>query len=236
MKYISQSQINLYRKCPYAYYLRYALKKESIFWNPTLFEVGSRVHDAIDVYYKNHYVSDATEEEVLNKVYGALRREWDVTLPAELLKKAYTCLCNFSSFEAHNNSKGRTKPFNECKIYVDDMMGIIDYVDLNSKTLVDFKTNGRAGLGYSYKMQAVMYRMLAKSKFNIDVDYFKFFFLYPNEWRTVKFGDGTTEVAEEMIDYKNKIKESWETGVFPKAPRTKSCGSCEYKFYCDGVE
>jgi len=107
---------------------------------------------------------------------------------------------------------------------------------LNSRTLVDFKTNGRAGLGYNYEMQAVMYRMLAKSKFNIDVDYFKFFFLYPNEWRTIKFGDKTKKVAEEMIDYKNKIKESWDTGVFPKAPRTKSCKSCEYKFYCGGVE
>lgn len=236
MKHISQSQINLYRSCPWAYALRYQYKKEGIWWDPSIVEVGKRVHDAIDVYYKNHFATEFIEEKIRDIVYSILREQWDTTLPVDFLKKAYTCICHFAEWEVNNGYRGRTKPWTEGRIYVNGLMGIIDYLDLNTKTIVDFKTNTRAGIGYGNRMQAVMYKKLVKEKFGIDIPYFTFQFLFPNETRVVKFDKKTMQVQEDIEMYIKQIQESWKTNNFPKQPRTpKGCKSCMFNYYCGGV-
>lgn len=237
MKNISQSQINLYRSCPYAYALRYLYKKEQIMWDPSIMEVGRRVHDAIDNYYKYCFSPAFTEEEIRDEVYKILRAEWDVTLPPEFLKKAYTCVCNFSKFEFNNIKKGRiSKPLTEVRIYNDGLMGIIDYLDLEKPTIIDFKTNTKAGLGQSSRLQAVMYKILVKGKFGLDIPYLTLQFLFPGESRVVKFDKKTLSTKEDIYKYKDKILNSWKTMNFPKEPRTpKACNWCGYKYYCEGA-
>jgi len=237
MRNISQSQINLFRSCPYAYALRYLYKKEGIWWDPSIIEVGSRVHDAIDIYYKQYYKTDCNEEDIKNIVYGILRNKWDTSLSAEYLKKAYDCICHFSSFAYNNICRGNLeKPLTEVKIYSDGLMGIIDYVDLVNKKVIDFKTNTRAGISYENKMQAVMYKILVKDKFGIDVPYFTFQYLYPDEVRVVKYNEEVMKVRQDIDMYVNKIKEAWKTKTFPKEPRTpKTCNGCQFNYYCGGI-
>jgi len=228
---ISQSQINLFKKCPYAYELKYSYHKHPIFFDPSLFEVGSRVHDAIDKYYKGHYTPEFTENEILMEVYNILKYDWDTTLPADYLRKAYQCLQNFAIWE----HKNQIQPLTEVKIYAGDLMGIIDYFDIYNKKIIDFKTNTRAFVGYNNKVQAVMYKMLVKEKFDIDIDKFLLYYLYPGEYREVKIKN-VDKIENDIKDNVKKIQEAWRRHHFPKIPKTpKTCNGCEYNYYCGGV-
>ena len=235
--YISQSQINLFKKCPYAYELRYAHNKTPMYFDPSVFEVGSKVHDAIDKYYKSHYSTNVTEEEILLEVYGILKHDWDVLLPADYLRKAYQCLQNFATFEYNNLNNGVQKqPLTEVKIYAGDLMGIIDYFDIDKKKIIDFKTNTRAFVGYGSKVQAVMYKMLVKEKFDMDIDKFLLQYLYPGEYRQVAVKNAD-KIEQDIYDNVKKIQEAWRRMHFPKIPKSKkTCNSCEYKYYCGGVD
>lgn len=236
MKDISQSQINLFRMCPYAYALRYIHNKEAIMWDPSIFEVGSRVHKAIEIYY-NGTLKGENRCRIFEKVYQTLRKDWDTFLPATDLKKAYTCLEHFAEFEMNNIDKGRdVLPITECKIRVNGLYGIIDYLDLDNNKIIDFKTNTKAGISYANRMQAVMYKILVKEKFDIDIPYFTLQYLYPNETRIVKYDNKIDKIEKELYDYVEQIRESWRRKHFPKLPRTKgTCNSCGYKYYCKEV-
>lgn len=235
MKSISQSQINLFRSCPHAYELSYYYGYVPIMYDPTVMEVGKRVHNVIDKYYKNHYDKSNNEQDILGCVYNLLRNEWDVKLPVEYLVKAHKCICNFAKFELNNNHNPlATKPITEAKIYADDVMGIIDYIDLQNEQFIDWKTNNKAILNYEYKMQAVMYKKLIKSKFDINIKKFRFVFLYPAEFKEVNLNNNNLQqIEQDLIMYKEKIKQAWQTLFFPKEPRTQSvCNYCNYRYYC----
>jgi len=200
-------------------------------------EVGGRVHDAIDIYYRNCFKFETTEEDIRNTTYNLLRGKWDVTLPPEFLKKAYTCVCNFAKFEINNIGKGRiSKPVTELKIYSNGMMGIIDYLDLEKPLIVDFKTNTKAGVGQGSRIQAMMYKMLVKDKFNLDIPYLTLEFLFPGENRIVKYDEKTMKSKAIINETIKEIRKSWDKMDFPKQPKTdKACNWCNYKYYCGGI-
>lgn len=231
--FVSQSAMSTFRNCPYAWYCYYH-RKSPMFFNQDILDIGNYVHDAIDIYYTNHFSGDRTKEQILAKTYSILKENWDVTLPPEALKKAYTCLENFSDWEHKNLMKGIENPITEVDVYADGFHGIIDYFDIMSETAIDWKTNKYPVLSYTYKMQAIIYKNLISAKFNINIKYFKFFFLYPNSWRVVKFDDPKIKEVEKDVNmlYEEMTK-CFNKGYFPKQPRTPSqCKNCIYKFYC----
>jgi len=235
---VSQSQILLYRDCAFKYAMRYKFKEEPILFDDTLFEVGKRVHDSADKYYKRYFLQEGTAQDIFNIVYRLLRDDWDTKLPAELLLRAYHCLQNFSIFEGKNLKRDIVnKPLSEVKIPYDGFFGIIDYFDLNRNKCIDFKTSTRAGLGYKYRIQAMMYKILIKGMFNIDIKDFTFEFLFPGEPRIIRFDDKNMKgIEQELYDYKDKIQASWKDDDFPKNPRTLyTCNSCDYRYYCGGT-
>jgi len=228
---ISQSGLSLYRRCPFAYKLHYVDLAEPMFFSQDVLDVGRYVHDAIDEYYRHYYVSEGTVDDILIKSYGALKEQWDLTLPAEQLRKAYDCLLHHAEWEHKNITNGiGTKPFTEVEINGEGLYGFIDYVDLQNHKVIDWKTNRYATLSYEYRMQAHVYRKLFESKFGEKLTHFYFFFLYPNQWRCVKFNDKKQEeVGKEVESLLNDILEC----NFPKQPRTdKGCRTCNYRFYC----
>jgi len=242
---VSQSQIHLYRDCPYAYALRYKYKKQGMMWDHEVFNVGRTVHDAIDLYYKTQYSTEETEETIYSKSYAILRNIWAKLIEEEKpkdsaiqLKKASICLRNFAEFEASNiNQAIPTKPLTEIKIYSKDLMGIIDYFEPSRPKILDFKTSAYPSVGYKEKIQAVMYKHLVKESYDIDLDFFTFYYLYPNKKRYVKFDAKSDDIFQDILSYKDNILQSWKTGNFPKKPRTKSmCNSCQYRFYCKGLK
>lgn len=238
MKAISQSQINLYRNCPHAYELHYRCGYEAMMYDPAILYVGRSVHEAIDNYYKHCYTKTNDKSHILALTYRQLRDNWDTTMPVEFLKKAYTCLQNFAEFEAQNNHDLTTKPLTEVKLYADNFMGIIDVVDLVHQRCIDWKTNARASLGYNYKLQAMLYKYLIKHQFDIDLKQFDFVFLAPNEIRTVRFNNPKLkDIAQDIYAYKEAILKSWQTGEFPKQPKTaNTCKYCAYRYYCEGCD
>ena len=198
-------------------------------------ETGGFVHDAIDKYYKHYRDVNATENEIILAVYGELKKVWDRSLRLELLKKAYDCIVNFAEWEYENISTNPfLNPLSEVEIPEEGYFGKIDYVDLINKKVIDWKTNTKAMLSHGYRMQASIYKILYEAHFKEELTHFYFFFMYPNEWRTVKFGNEKQKKADDEVrELTKKIQQSHESGIFPKEPRTKNgCNNCNYKYYC----
>lgn len=233
---ISQSALGLYRDCPHAYYLKYKMSCQPIFWNFDVLDTGSYVHDAIDMYYKHNYLTEAESyEDILYYSYKNFKEIWDITLSNEEFLKGYTSLENHAKWEYSNLQNNIvTKPLTELKIKLDGLYAIIDYADLNRDMLVDWKTNKYAGLSYNYRMQAEIYKRSYERKFNKELEHFYFFFLYPNEWRTVKFGNKKQdEVSKEVDALLDAVHKSWINNEFPKQPRTdRGCDGCLFRYYC----
>ena len=233
---ISQSQILLYQHCPYAYKLRYIDKAVPIHFDPTIFEVGRRVHEAIDYYYKNHFSTDRTRDEILAISYGYLRKNWDRSLPPEYLRKSFTALYNFATFESNKNIFGyRQKPLTEVVLHCENMFGVVDYLDLNTKEVLDFKTSSNPSVSKQNKIQATVYKLLIEHNFHFTPKTFTFFYLLPNVQKHVNLSS-ISNIETEVKNTINSIIESWETNRFEKKPKTKNaCKSCEYRMYCGGV-
>lgn len=238
---ISQTAIALYRNCPYAYKLKYFNKKQPVMWDFSVLDVGGYAHDAIDRYYRHHYDPTAIKsyEDILTYSYEELANIWDITLKPEQLKQAYICLENHAKWEFENIKNNIcTAPLTEVKIAADGFFGIIDYIDLPKNLAIDWKTGKSAYLSYAYRMQAAVYKILYEHEYNMKLTHFKFFFLYPNEWRTVRYDSPKQQQVEhDVVTLKNAIEEARENDIFPKQPRTpKACNSCEYRNYCGGNE
>jgi len=238
-KKISQSQIVLYRDCPYAYALHYKYEKEAILYDPTIMAVGKIVHETIERYYNQMYEKGTTEEDVLAKTYFILRRMWDTTLPSNLLNKAYTCLSNFAKYEIENANNGiDEKPLSELTLETDDMLGIIDVLYQEKKIAGDFKTNIKPSVSQNYKIQATMYKYLLEETMGISVRSFNFIFLYGYENRLITFTEKSySDLLDIVIGTKNAIIGSWKKDSFKKEPRTEHmCKYCQYNYYCGGVQ
>jgi hypothetical protein len=153
-----------------------------MYYDAEVMDVGKIVHDTIDTYYKNYYLVNITAEDILATTYDILKNKWDLSLPAEDLKKAYQCLVNHSLWEEKNINDGIvTKPLTEVEIDSNGFYGFIDYIDLNKLKVIDYKTNKFPVLSYEYRMQTSVYRTLFEGQFGKKLTHFNFFFLYPND-------------------------------------------------------
>jgi CRISPR/Cas system-associated exonuclease Cas4 (RecB family) len=232
---ISQSALSLYRYCAYAYKLRYINKCESMFFDTSILDVGAIVHDSIDKYYVDYYLIEGTSDDILAEVYDLLSKRWDKTFLPEQLQQAYICIENFSKWEYNNLlKKMHTKPLTEQKIDSNGYYGIIDYIDLQNRNVIDWKTGTNAYISYEYRMQAHVYKILFENKFNMKINEFYFFFLYPNTLVKIDYNDKKQiKVGEETDKLKDELVESLKSGNFDKCPRTAmGCKNCLLSYYC----
>lgn len=202
-----------------------------MFWDTSAMDTGTYVHKAIDKYYTFHYDAEESRDYILANSYKELMKVWDRSLDIEELKKAYQCLENHADWEYSNINNGLyTKPLTEIKLGKKGYFGYLDYVHLSNMKPVDFKSGKHANLSYNYRLQAYVYKVLLEAEFGKPISHFYFFFLYPNEWRTVSFSkDKQIKVGEDVENYKMNIEDQ----VFDRTPRlTNSCKNCEYKYYC----
>lgn len=232
---LSQSALSIYKHCQYAYKLRYISRCSPVFYDPSILEVGSFVHDAIDGYYRHHYLMHGTADDILAESYAELKKSWDISfLPAQL-KQAYTCLQNHSEWEYDNITNGiGTKPLTEQKIGQMGYYGIIDYIDLPNLKVIDWKTGRNPYVTYGYRMQAHIYRILFEAQFNMKLKNFHFYFLFPNEFRTISYEkEKQIKVGKEVEKLKAEVIHSRDIGEFEKNPRTaKGCRNCNFAYYC----
>ena len=156
-------------------------------------------------------------------------------LDPKKLRQAYICLKNHSKFESERILKQpNIKPLTEVEIAENGFYGIIDYIDIENNKVIDWKTNKYANLSHSYRIQAQIYKMLYESKFDRHLDYVHFLFLYPYEWRVVKFDTNIQrKISSEIDSLKERIVESTLNNDFEKKPRIKSvCRNCLIAYYC----
>jgi len=231
---LSQSALTTFRNCPRAYEF-YKNRAQGMFFDFDVLDIGKYVHKALEKYYKISYLTEGDADDVVIESYHWLKKYWDINFPPEYLKKAYTCLENHAKWESKNINNGmNTKPLTEVETTQNGYHGIIDYVDLPKEMVIDWKTNTWPTLSYEYRMQASVYKELYDGKFKRNLKHFYFFFLYPNEWRTVKYdSEKQIKVKEDVEKLKREVLECFDNGEFPKKPRTdKMCENCLYKWYC----
>lgn len=201
-------------------------------FKPELFEVGSRVHDTVSIYYKQFYKPKITLPKLQTILYNILRRDWDYTLPAEDLAKAKRCLDNFATFEVVEMvRRNYEKPYSELVVYDNDLVGIIDYYHPETGKVIDFKTSNSTYLGKDYKVQASVYLYLLNQTHKKKLDKFYFYFLPSNTLVEVEFSQS---LLEEVKNYVSKLRLSIEKGEFPKTE--SRCQNCSYRFYCKVLE
>jgi len=228
---ISQSAISIFRGCPHAYFLKYKLRCDPMFWTMEHMDSGKYGHDAIDKYYKLYFDPEEDKDYILYSTYSTLEKIWDRSLSVDSFKKIYHCLEVHANWEYSNITNGlTTKPYSELKLEHGGFYGIVDYIHPTNMKPIDWKTGKYASLRYEYMMQAYVYKVLLEGEFNISIPHFYFFFLYPDEWRTVKYDtDKMRKVGEDVEKMKNAILEE----KFEQKPRTPSvCKNCEFKYYC----
>ena len=231
---LSQSGLNAFRNCPFSYKC-YRERKQGMFWDFDILDIGKHVHHGIEKYYKNHFDPDGKKDYILYYSYERFKEVWDFTFPPEYLTKAYNCLENHAIWEADRLKKEIGNcPLVEVETTQNGFHGIIDYVDLAKDKVIDWKTNSYAVLSHEYRIQASIYKILYDAKFDKELTHFYFFFLYPNEWRTVKYdSEKQNKVKEEVMKLKDAVEKCYDDGEFPKEPRTESmCKNCIYKWYC----
>lgn len=232
---LSQSGMSIFRDCPYAYKLRYFDRVEPMFFDHSILDVGSLVHDAIDDYYKHSYLAEGTANDILIETYDILKKNWDITLLPEQLKKAYICLQSHAIFEYDQIKDGNAvKPLTELKIDKNGFFGYIDYANPQKKLVMDYKTGSRPYVHHNYKAQAYVYKKLYEGKYGGELTHFTFFFLYSNEFRMLKYDSPKMlEIARGVEELKDDIVHATETNNFPKKPRTNgTCKNCLFKYYC----
>jgi len=206
-----------------------------MFRDHSILDLGSLVHDAIDSYYKHSYISDGTANDILTETYDILKRNWDMSLLPEQLKKAYICLQSHAIFEYDQIKYGNAvKPLTELKIDKNGFFGYIDYANPQKKLIMDYKTGNHPYLYHNYKAQAYVYKRLYDGKYGGELTHFTFFFLYPNELRTLRYDSPKMlGIAKDVEELKDKVIHATETNDFPKEPRTKQiCKNCLFRYYC----
>ena len=230
MRPVSQSAIGLFRECPKRYWFGYLTDFEPIFFSKNAMDVGKYVHNAIEDYYRKCFVFGASQDEILYDSYNLLKQHWDTSLTTQDYIKAYTSLENHAKWKA--GYKLYEQPIVEDDIYSPKWHGIVDF--RCGIKAIDWKTNKYASLSYNYRMQAQIYKWIIEHRYPIKLTHFDFFFLYPNEWRTVAFNKKKQQkVAHDLINLWNAMQECYDDDEFPKQPRIRSaCGGCPYRFYC----
>ena len=243
---ISQSSLNLFNDCPFAYYLK-TLKLNPMYYNTKGFEVGTVVHDTLDYFYKHRYDKNMEYEDIYYYTYEIMKKYWKNDMDQEDYVKIVRCLKNHATwlakkdFEKTPVTEGFVDiPFTDEDDEEEGWLGYIDFIDPSNKQVIDWKTNTRAVLSKNYRIQAEVYRILMKKKFGIELDYFDFFFLYNNEWRRVKYSTpAQKKIKKELMEIRERMIAAIKEGKFPKNPRTeKMCKWCPYRYYCkiEGVK
>jgi CRISPR/Cas system-associated exonuclease Cas4 (RecB family) len=231
---ISQTALGVYRSCPFAYKC-YREKKAPLMFNQEILDSGGLVHDALDSYYKSHYLTEATPDDILYETYNILKIKWDTSLQPTELHKAYTCLRNHSIWEAQNLVNGIiVAPDTEVALSNQFFYGIVDYIDSPHDFIMDWKT-GKAGyLTQENKIQAYVYRQLYQDHYKRQLKKFSFYYLYSNDIKTIDYDAYyMKDVATDVEQLKQSMMNDIANGTYQKQPRTdNTCKYCTYRVYC----
>jgi len=221
--YISVSQLNLYRQCPYRYKLNY-IDKIPIEVKPDALNLGSTIHELLeqDIY--------TIKDEKLNPYLTNARELLSLINDIETLD----CL-----------------PQNELKLYGkilgNDAVGIIDKVWKDQNIAIDYKTGSlksgwdqrkRSKVMYGqedYCLQAYFYDKLYEQNFGKPLKSFYFLFLGNKEFwspniQGKKFGEYAFDLwCEKQIE---ETLECINSCLFDKE-ESKLCNWCDYLYVCE---
>ncbi len=208
---ISNSQMGSWRSCPYKWYLNYIKKCKPIYWDATVFEVGSKFHEAAERYYKFRYIINPTVQEAFDEIYGIIKEDWDTTLAktVPMFQKIHKCAVNWANWEVKRIAEGGTKPESELKLGYDGFYGIIDIADVANQKPGDFKSQAYPSVDY---YQGVLYAHLLNHKFGWDLEEFPFIFVQHED--CVKCADIKSKKAETIMEYqrisRDEVKEAYK--------------------------
>ena len=220
--FISASQINLYNKCPYKYFLNY-IEKVPITVKSEALELGSTVHELLEQDIYEH------DDPKLHPYLQTAKKLLEELNSIETLK---------------GSSKNELKLFGE--VGGNRTVGIIDKVWTDDNIALDYKTGSlkhgwdqlkRKQVMYSqedYCIQSYFYKELFNQNHDTNLDKFYFLFLGSNDWWTPKIGNKKFGSLAFDTWCENRIEETLEcikSQIFDKC-RSKLCNFCDYRYVC----
>ena len=221
-KYISASQINLYRRCPYKYYLNY-IEKVPITVKSDALTLGSTIHEFLEQDIYDH--EDEQYKKYLNNALDLLKEINDIEMLGSI-------------------PKNELKLFG--KILGNRTVGIIDKCWPDQQIALDWKSGSlkhgwdqvkRKQVIYSqedYCLQSFFYKELYNQNHDEPLKKFYFAFLGNNEWWTPKIGNKKFGTLEFDLWCENIITETLEcldSCLFGKC-RSRLCNYCDFRYVC----
>jgi len=225
---ISQSRINLFNFCPYAFYLYVIEEKKPIYSNQELIDLGAIIHKVIEFYYSIYPPRKQIDAKV-REIYKVISNV--VKLPTDLYERGNYAITSFIAFEVKRRLQNDIQPHSEFAIEIDNgeytEIGILDFFNPDEQIVIDFKV-GKTNQTKERDLQMAFYHYLVEKKFNMQPKVYDFY-LMSNEMVEVKVTDS---LRKELDDIKNRILHSVKTNSFEKCK--KNCSKCPFLLYCKG--
>ena len=230
LDYMSKSKVGLFKRCPYAFKLKYLDKmpEDTIF----AFEIGKDVHTYIEEFLRRVKIKD-----------NQLQIK-DFVSPIKLNKITRGYVLNVLNFEEQRWSEClQYRPDNPEKyfrpilneVWMESnslkLIGIVDRVHWSYKdnfVIVENKT-GKPSVekAESYREDLLWYKLLVKATHGHTVNFGSIYFPYDNSTFNYPIGN-TDKLLSRIEETRQEIKKM----KFPPTPSKEACGRCTMKKHC----
>ena len=223
---LSKTSINMYKSCPYAFYLRYieGLKSDEL---PSYVREGIVFHDWADELYNT---LDETGFEDRN----------DLKEKMEVLAYDSELCDNFIEMELERYEYGEDSflPINteeflyDKDLYIRGKYDRLDKYDEDNYIVLDYKTGHFKEYRMSgYRFEMFMYKHLIEANKDIDVDYMGMVFPRDKIVKIEKFKKATENAFYRKVD---DVHEGIKNREFSK--KGSNCAYCFQKEFCSYYE
>jgi len=228
LDFISPSQINDGRKCPFSW-ATHRSKLPGIVTDSRYMDVGSVVHRAIARYYET--ISDRPHKGIIEGTFaGILNEMWKFNDYA-LENRKRSALKTFTSFEAKRSAEWKQYKPTMIEQYLRESINGITYntiVDVYWEMdgiIVDWKTGAKNTLNEDDFVQGHVMRMVLRSMgFPVN----KVIFVCLTSGMFLELPEMRDSFVEDFV---YKLVEYWKKGVFPRK-RGPWCDWCDQVIRC----
>lgn len=225
---LSASSLNLFLRCPYAYYLK-ELEKVQPAYSERVF-VGKLVHKTLENYFlykKENPDTPTSLLDFLEDSYKEVRESHEISSTSALNYKdeSVDYLKNYENIAKQIQPLEVEKNF---EIIIDDITisGYIDLIDKNRK-IIDYKTTNQKSIKPSpeYRMQLSVYSLTGLG------NSYALHYITPTLFKEFEIKPLKTSFIHEIL---NNFRTSYLSGAFIPAGLTHpyACQYCAYSQYC----
>jgi len=251
-KRFSASAIDLYKDCPYKFYLKYVKDIEAkISFEKFPFELGRFVHNLLAGIYENQ--KPINDEKLLRKRFGKLFGSIKKSNGIFAYDSTYKIKADYFLYRIENSDFFRNEAsckaeqiitesefdvFIDCEIGKINFGGRIDRINLykDEFEIIDYKTGSsginRFSMGKNYSVQLPLYGYAVQNRYKRRCRGLYYYDL--SEFKRIDFAEETfpEKIIEAVIEKIRLIIGEIFNMSLPFAKTNRHCAFCEYRRIC----